>query len=52
MPNMTQFTVCLWMKSNFRNSGTAFSYAVPGRDNELIIYDYGDFELTIAGQGM
>ena len=52
MPNLTQFTVCFWMKSSATNTGTAFSYAVPGEDNELLIYDYNDFGLTIAGTGM
>ncbi|XP_078379112.1 neuronal pentraxin-1-like isoform X1 [Oculina patagonica] len=51
MRSLTQFTVCFWMKSSDTNSrGTPFSYAVPGQDNELIIYNYKDFHLYIGGE--
>ena len=51
MASLTQFTVCLWMKSSATNEGTAFSYAVPGQNNELFIENYGDFVLYVAGKG-
>ncbi|KAL9965278.1 hypothetical protein ACROYT_G029053 [Oculina patagonica] len=38
MRSLTQFTVCFWMKSSDTNQGTPFSYAVPGRNNELLFY--------------
>ena len=47
MQKLTQFTVCLWMKSN-EQVGTLFSYAVPGTDNELLLEYSGDFQLSIA----
>ena len=52
MPSLTQFTVCLWMKSNdTSNRGTPFSYAVPGWDNEIIIYNYKKFSFNLNQQG-
>ncbi|XP_068679499.1 neuronal pentraxin-2-like isoform X2 [Montipora foliosa] len=50
MPSLTQFTVCLWMKSSSGNDGTSFSYAVNGQDNELLLFDYASFEMYIGGQ--
>ncbi|XP_068679518.1 neuronal pentraxin-2-like [Montipora foliosa] len=50
MPSLTQFTVCLWMKSSSSNKGTPFSYAVNGQANELLLLDYGSFDLWIGGQ--
>ncbi|XP_068679510.1 neuronal pentraxin-2-like [Montipora foliosa] len=50
MPGLSQFTVCLWMKSSSSNEGTPFSYAVNGQENELLLYNYGSFELCIGGQ--
>jgi len=50
MRSLTQFTVCFWMKSSASNPGTPFSYAVPGQDNELLIYNYNGFELFIGGE--
>ena len=41
--------MCFWMRSRGTNVGTPFSYAVPGRDNELIVYNYKDFHLYIGG---
>ncbi|KAL9965277.1 hypothetical protein ACROYT_G029052 [Oculina patagonica] len=50
MRSLTQFTVCFWMKSSVTNHGTPFSYAVPGRDNELLFINYHDFRLWIGNQ--
>jgi len=50
MRSLTEFTVCFWMKSSATNDGTPFSYAVQGQDNELIIYNHGDFYLYIGGE--
>ena len=41
MPNLTQFTVCFWIKSTASGGGTPFSYAVPQADNEILISRYG-----------
>ena len=49
MRNLSQFTICFWMKSNDRAEGTAFSYSVPSQDNELIVYNYGNLDLNING---
>jgi len=49
MRSLTQFTMCLWMKSSATNYGTPFSYAVPGEDNELLLYNYKDFHVFING---
>ena len=50
MPNLTQFTVCLWMKSSDPNHGTLFSYAVPEQPNELLIIGYDSFDVWSGGQ--
>lgn len=48
MPSLTRFTICFWMKTKASNMGTPFSYNVAGGDNELLIYNYGDFRLAIG----
>ncbi|KAL9979817.1 hypothetical protein ACROYT_G017534 [Oculina patagonica] len=41
MPSLTAVTICVWMKTtDTENFGTPLSYAVPGTDNELMLYDY------------
>lgn len=50
MRSLTQFTICFWMKSSDADRGTAFSYNVPGKDNELIIYNYGNLALYINAE--
>ena len=52
MSSLTQFTVCLWMKSSDpSHHGTLFSYAVTGSDDELAIEDYNAefYRLSING---
>ena len=49
MPSLTQFTVCLWVKTNATNDGTPFSYAVPGEHNEIAILGVGATDIHIAG---
>lgn len=49
MRSLTQFTICLWMKSTDTDNGTPFSCAVEEKDNELMIFNYGDFHLFING---
>ena len=53
MPNLTAVTVCLWIKTaDTGNEGTPLSYAVSaGSDNELILYDYRNFEFFVGGTG-
>ena len=49
MPSLTQFTVCLWMKSDdIFNEGASFSYAVPGTDIEILILDPRAFDFFIG----
>ena len=49
MPNLSALTACLWMKATDTNSGTPLGYAVPGQDNEFIIYNYKSFTLFVGG---
>ncbi|MFO1460689.1 MAG: LamG-like jellyroll fold domain-containing protein [Verrucomicrobiota bacterium] len=47
------FTVEFWMRStNGVNRGTVFSYAVPGQDNEFMIYDCRSINLFLRGTGV
>ena len=48
MPNLTEFTVCFWMKSKDPSHGTPFSYAVPDQANELLIIGYDNFNVRIG----
>ncbi len=47
MPSLTEFTVCLWMKSTAQ-PGSPFSYAVPAHDNELLLYYDPNFSLWVG----
>ncbi|XP_078360290.1 uncharacterized protein LOC144644633 isoform X2 [Oculina patagonica] len=50
MPSLTVVTICLWMKvTDTENKGTPLSYAVPGSDNELVLYNYNGFSFEVAG---
>ena len=49
MPSLTQFTVCLWVKTNATTDGTPFSYAVPGEHNEIVILGVRNPGIYIAG---
>lgn len=49
----TAATVAFWMKSvDTTNSGTPFSYASTGSTNDLLIFNYRNLDLAIAGQGL
>ncbi|KAL9979429.1 hypothetical protein ACROYT_G017100 [Oculina patagonica] len=50
MPSLSAVTACLWMKAADVNAGTPLSYAVPGQDNEFIIYNYKSFVLWLGGE--
>ena len=51
LPDLTQFTLCFWMKSNdTENRGSPFSYSMKEEDNELLIYNYKSFRLGINDQ--
>ena len=51
MRSLTQFTLCFCMKSSdTSNDGTPFSYAVPGEDNELLVFNYKAFKVFIRGE--
>ena len=48
----TNITVEMWLKTNNQNSDeTPFSYAIPGTDNELWIYDLNNLRLRCFGGG-
>ena len=48
MRRLTAVTVCLWMRSaDQTNTGTPFSYAVSASSNELLLFDYKDFEIIM-----
>ena len=52
MPSLTAVTVCLWMKTaDTGNEGSLLSYAVSGRDNELLLLDYRNFLLNVGDDG-
>ena len=52
MPNLTAVTVCLWIKTtDTRNTGTPLSYVVSGAREELLLYDYRNFEVYINDHG-
>ena len=47
------FTVEFWMRStNSVNTGTVFSYAIPGQDNEFLLYDCRNFRVYLRGTGV
>ena len=51
LPDLTQFTLCFWMKSNdTENKGTPLSYSLKEEYNELLIYNYKSFRLDIGGK--
>lgn len=50
MPNMKEFTVCFWMKSNDTTDGTPFSYSVPAANNEILITKYNSFDVWIGNE--
>ncbi|XP_077977284.1 neuronal pentraxin-1-like [Glandiceps talaboti] len=39
VPQLSALTACIWMKAIGNQIGTLVSYAVPGTDNEFIMYD-------------
>ena len=52
MPNLTAVTVCLWIKTtDTRNEGTPLSYTVSGAREELLLYNYRNFEVYINDHG-
>jgi len=49
MPSLNAVTVCLWMKTaDTGNAGTLLSYAVSGRDNEMLLHNYKNFWLWLG----
>ena len=50
MPSLAHVTLCLWMKSNDTGrERSPFSYAVPGTDNELLIFGEASLQIVIRG---
>ena len=50
MNNLSALTACLWMTAADTNAGTPLGYAVPGQDNEFVIYNYQSFMLFVGGE--
>lgn len=49
MRSLSAVTACFWMKTaDTVNTGTPLSYAVPGTDNEFIVYNYKSFQLFVG----
>ena len=49
MSSLKAVTACLWMKTaDTGNAGTPLSYAVSGRYNELLLFDYNNFLLFLG----
>jgi len=52
MPSFKAVTVCLWMKTTDKgNRGTPLDYAVPGTDEELLLFDYRKFTFYVGNTG-
>jgi len=52
MPSLKAVTVCLWMKTTDKgNWGTPLDYAVPGTDEELLLFDYRKFTSYVGTTG-
>ncbi|XP_067054959.1 neuronal pentraxin-2-like [Acropora muricata] len=50
--SLQAFTLCLWMKTDdSENWGTPFSYSTSSADNELLLYNYKNFDLKVHGEG-
>ena len=47
--SLTDFTVCLWMRSS-NTKGTLVSYAVSKSDDELLVEYDGNFDFLIGGE--
>lgn len=50
MPALTQFTVCFRMKTDKVNDGTPFSYSSSADDNDILFFDYTDFDFWVGGE--
>ena len=52
MRRLSAVTVCLRMRSADQTiEGTPLSYAVSGEDNELMLYNYKNFEIWVNDTG-
>uniref|UniRef100_A0ABM0GWW2 Pentraxin family member n=1 Tax=Saccoglossus kowalevskii TaxID=10224 RepID=A0ABM0GWW2_SACKO len=47
VPQLTEVTFCLWMRSTSTNDGTMVSYAVPNNHNEMILLDSKNIRFLI-----
>jgi len=49
---VSEIAVAFWMRSSdTTNSGTPFSYAVPGLDNDFLLTGYNNFNINITDAG-
>lgn len=51
LTSLEAFTIGFWMKTDDKlNKGTPFSYGTSENSNELILYNYQEFQLIIHGE--
>lgn len=51
LTSLEAFTIGFWMKTDDKlNKGTPFSYGTSEQRNELLLYDYQEFQLIIHGE--
>ena len=51
LASLEAFTIGFWMKTGDRlNKGTPFSYGTSDQSNELLLYNYQEFQLIIHGE--
>nr|XP_006812501.1 PREDICTED: uncharacterized protein LOC100374304 [Saccoglossus kowalevskii] len=51
IPEMSELSACLWLKTKVTNKGTPISYAVSGSFSEFVLYDTSNLELYVRLSG-
>ncbi|XP_077978220.1 uncharacterized protein LOC144433736 [Glandiceps talaboti] len=51
IPKLSDVTACVWMRTIAENDGILFSYGVQGQDKEFRLYNYGNLQLFVDGEG-
>ncbi|XP_077862517.1 uncharacterized protein LOC144344465 [Saccoglossus kowalevskii] len=50
IPELTDVSACLWLKTNATNDGTPISYAISEEFNELLLFDTSNFIVLVRGE--
>ncbi|XP_002732761.1 uncharacterized protein LOC100374669 [Saccoglossus kowalevskii] len=50
IPELTDVSACLWLKTKATNDGTPISYAISGEFNELILFDTSNLRVYVRGE--